>query len=130
MRLIISLVNIVLAVVQGLLGLRFILRLFGASSGAPFVKWIYSTTQSLLEPFLGMFPAPAIDGGFVIEFTTLFAILAYSLIGYLAMALLRWLDDLGVRRTFVHAHPRNEPSSEHGHEHINRRPPGEKGHHV
>ena len=127
MRLIISLVNIVMAIVQSLLGLRFMLRLFGASSGAPFVNWVYSTSQSLLEPFLGMFPAPAIDGGFVIEFTTLFAILAYSLIGYLIVALLRWLDDLAVHRTFVHAHQGQEPPEQ---EHINRRPPGEKGHHV
>lgn len=102
-----------------MLGLRFILRLFGASSGAPFTNWVFETTRPLLEPFLGMFPAPAIDGGFVIEFTTLFAILAYSLIGYLLVALLRWLEDAAWHRRQVYAHRHEHP---HTHEHAHGHP--------
>lgn len=77
-------ISIVTNIVEGLLGIRIILKMFGASSGAPFVRWIYETSQPLLTPFIGMFPSPSLSGGFVIEFTSIFALTFYLFIGYLA----------------------------------------------
>ncbi|MBI2465173.1 YggT family protein [Candidatus Shapirobacteria bacterium] len=78
-----TLANTILGIVEFLLGLRIILKLFGASSAAPFVTWVYETTQPLLVPFIGAFPSPRIEGGFIIEFSSLFALIVFAFIGYL-----------------------------------------------
>jgi len=81
------LASVIFTFVEFLLALRIILKLFGASSSASFVHWIYETSQPLLKPFLGAFPAPTLDGVFVIEFSALFASIIYALIGYFIMAI-------------------------------------------
>lgn len=77
-----SLVNGIISLVEILISLRIILKLFGASTTAPFVRWVYETTAPLLEPFLGMFPSPNLTGGFVLEFSAIFGLLVYAFIGY------------------------------------------------
>lgn len=71
-----------------ILGLRFILRLFGASSASPVVDWIYGSAAILLEPFRGAFPSVALTEGAVIEFSTAFALLIYLIIFALIEALI------------------------------------------
>ena len=97
-KLIAVLINLVTSLIEGLLGLRIILKLFGASTAAPFVRWVYETTQSLLAPFIGMFPSPKLPEGFVIEFSVLFALMVYAFIGYLATELLETLIYYGSQR--------------------------------
>lgn len=80
--------NGLFGLIEGLLMLRVALKLFGANAAAPFVHWLYGVTAPLLAPFEGAFPAPALEGGFVIEFTALFAILVYALAAYLLQTLL------------------------------------------
>ncbi len=87
-RILRGLVDVILFVVELFLGLRLVLRLFGANPSADFVEWIYAMSRPLLEPFIGAFPSPAIEGGFVLEFTTLFAMIVYALVGYLVQELL------------------------------------------
>jgi len=82
-RLILSLINIVLAVVEIIIGLRIVLEFFGASSSASFVTWIYETSRPLLRPFFGIFPSTTLEGVFTIDFTALFALIIYALAGYL-----------------------------------------------
>jgi len=81
---IIVLINFVTGLVESLLVLRVALRLFGASQTAPFVQWVTTTTDPLLAPFEGMFPTSQLEGGLVIDFSTLFALIAYAILGYLA----------------------------------------------
>lgn len=81
-------VNGVGSFVAGFLVLRSLLKLLGASPAAPFVKWVYAVSDPLLAPFAGMFPSPAIEQGFIIEFNTLFAIVAYSFVFYLVASVL------------------------------------------
>lgn len=76
---------IFIALIEALLGLRFVARLFGASAQAPFIAWLYDNTAPLLVPFQYIFPAPSVNGRFVIEFTTLFAIFVYSFAAYLVL---------------------------------------------
>lgn len=97
-RLIESLINFVLSVIEGFLGLRILLKLFGASTTAPFVTWMYETTQPLLYPFQGMFPSPKLPEGFIIEFSALFALIAYAFMGYIATEALETLIYYGSRR--------------------------------
>ncbi len=81
-KFLIRLINFVTDIVVGLLALRLILRLLGASTVAPFVGWIYDTTSPIIAPFAGMFPSPTIEPRFIIEFSTIFAMIIYSFIGY------------------------------------------------
>lgn len=82
-RLLLILVNFVFTIIGIILGLRIILRFFGANTNTPFVNWIYESSDSLLAPFAGMFPATPIEGGFVIDFSAIFALIVYAFIGYL-----------------------------------------------
>ena len=63
------------------LGARVFLKLIGASVTAPFVAWVYQTTEPLLFPFVGIFPNPQLTG-FVVEFSSLFALIVYALVGF------------------------------------------------
>lgn len=87
-NLIISLVNFVSGLVELLLAVRLLLKILGANAIAPFVTWVYATSAPLLQPFIGIFPAPSVDGRFVIEFSTLFAIVAYAILAYLIIEVL------------------------------------------
>jgi len=94
-RLLKELAQLVIALVEVLLAGRFVLKLFAANPASPFVAWIYETTQPLLAPFLLAFPTPTVQGGYTLEFTTLFALFVYAFIGYLIQEL---LDALSSRR--------------------------------
>lgn len=83
------LVNLVFGIIELLLGVRIILRLFGANPSTPFVSWIYDATSPLLAPFNGIFPNPTFRGGSVLEMQTLIALLVYGFIAYL----ITWLTD-------------------------------------
>ena len=92
---IVILVNGVTSLIEGVLGLRLVLKLFSASITAPFVRWVYETTDPLLTPFSGMFPAPKLTGGFVIEFSALFAFIIFAVVGYLAAEIIESLINYG-----------------------------------
>lgn len=77
-----KLINLVFGLAEAFLGLRFILRLLGANPEADFVSWLYAMSDPLLDPFRGIFPT-VVEGQFIIEFSTLFAILIYALVAWL-----------------------------------------------
>jgi hypothetical protein len=108
-RLLTFLINTIVTVVEIFLGLRFLLKLLGANPATPFVDWIYDTSQPLLTPFAGIFPSPVIDGQFVLEFSSLFAIIIYWLVAFLVLEFLAFVYRFGqrnrttvVERTEVH----------------------------
>lgn len=86
-----GLINFVLALIEFFLGMRFILKILGANSSAPFVGWIYETTNPILEPFKNIFPSAKIST-FTIDFTTLFALFVYMFIGYLLIELISYIE--------------------------------------
>jgi YggT family protein len=92
-----SLVNFLVSTVVILLGLRFFLKLFGANSGNGLVSWIYQTSADVLGPFRTVFPVQNVDG-YVFEFSTLFAILIYGLLGMLAYSLIESLTPAPKKR--------------------------------
>ncbi|MFA6512180.1 MAG: YggT family protein [Patescibacteria group bacterium] len=83
--------EIVFVIAELFLLLRFVLKLFNATTDATFVEWLYATTEPLLGPFVRMFPAPSSEG-MVIEFTALFAIIVYAIIGFLLKIALKALN--------------------------------------
>jgi len=74
------------------LALRFVLRLFGAEgTGSGFVPWLYDSTAVLLQPFRGIFADTAVRSKYVLEFETLFAMVAYMVVGNVTMGVVdRW----------------------------------------
>ena len=75
-----------------LLLIAFFLKLFGASTSAPFVQWVYKSSNRVLAPFRGIFPTVEGESGSVLDFSILFAILMYGLLALAIRALIEWLD--------------------------------------
>lgn len=74
------------------LALRFLFHLFGAEGGTDgFVKWLYETTDVLQQPFREVFGNASVTSKYVLEFPTLFAMVAYMCLGNIVMGLVeRW----------------------------------------
>lgn len=77
----------IIGVIEAFMGIRFFLKILGASQQAPFVQWVYATSDSFLDPFRGMFPTIFFGQYFVIELSTLFAMIVYALFGFFAIKL-------------------------------------------
>lgn len=94
-------VDVVFSIVSIFLMLRLVLKLFGANASVGFVSWVYEMTAVLLEPFRGVFPTTTYENQYVLEFSTLFALLAYGLAYFLIVALLNALtpDTTTTRRS-------------------------------
>src|SRR3989344_6654146 len=86
------LIDTVTWIVEALIIVRIMLRFLGANPIAPFVNWVYKTTTPLIIPFEGMFPYPALEGRFVLEFSAFFAAVVYSIIGSLLTRLISYLE--------------------------------------
>ncbi len=69
------------------------LKLTGAGASAPFVLWVYNTTYPLISPFVGVFPSPQVDM-FIIEFSSIFALVVYSVSAQFLITLLSSLEKL------------------------------------
>lgn len=94
------LINTVIWVAMAILGLRIILKFFGANPATPFVAWVYKTSMPLLEPFAGAFPTPTVDGVFTLEFSALFALIVYAVIGTFLVKLTQMLESgFGMRKS-------------------------------
>ncbi len=98
---IVFVIRLIMDVIEGLLALRLLLVFFGASNVAPFVRWVYETTDTLIFPFVGMFPSPKLTNGLAIEFATLFAIVFYIFVGYLITEVIETLIYYSTQRTIT-----------------------------
>ncbi len=89
------LVHWYLVILEVILGLGFILLLFGASPSSAFTRWIYRSLQQAMSPFDGMFQQ--IDLGTngqvdsVVDVSILFAMVVYGLFLVLVDRILDYL---------------------------------------
>ena len=94
-------IYLLFGILEGLLGIRFVLGLFGANPAAGFAQFIYGITGPFIAPFVGLFGQPRFEGS-VFEFNSLVAILVYALIGWVLVKIV-WLtmgdSRRGVRTT-------------------------------
>ncbi|HUF39166.1 MAG TPA: YggT family protein [Anaerolineales bacterium] len=74
---------------DGLLSIRFLLKLIGANPGSPFAGFIYAISEPFLIPFRGLTSSPAFEN-YVMELTALIAIAVYSVFAYTFIRLF-WL---------------------------------------
>ena len=90
-NIIIALVDFFVGLVELLLGLRVIFRLFAANPDNAFVNWIYNTSGDVMAPFRGIFPPAHLGNGHVLDISAIFAMIVYAIVGYLLVSLLNWL---------------------------------------
>ncbi len=81
---------LIMVIVEGLIIIRFVLRLFAANPGAGFASFIYLLTWPLVAPFYGLFPTPAATNGSVLELSSLVALIVYPLVFWVIVRLI-WL---------------------------------------
>lgn len=83
-------------VVEIVLGLGFILQLFGASESAGFVRWIYRSMERAMQPFRGIFPSVDIGTASdnrtqaVLDTSLLFAMLVYAIVAWAIHLAIFW----------------------------------------
>src|SRR5678809_164184 len=77
-----SLIQLAFGVLNGLIGLRFILKLMAANPANPFASLIYFITTPFLWMFQGLTRTPTFEG-IEIEFFSLIAIVVYALISWI-----------------------------------------------
>lgn len=75
-------------VVEGLIGLRILLKLIAANPDNPFAQFIYSITDLFLWPFVGLTRTPAAQG-IVLEIHSIIALFVYALLSVLIERMIR-----------------------------------------
>jgi YggT family protein len=96
-------IYLIFGIVESLLLIRFVLRLFGANPEAGFASFIYRICTPLLAPFVGLFGTPQFNG-MVLEPEAIVAIVVYGLVAW-GLAKLAWLL-LGETRSGVRTRTR------------------------
>lgn len=87
MKMLTKVIDLTTLVLGLILGTRVLLKVLGASTTAPFVKWVYvGLSQPLLAPFLGIFPAPSFGKSGIIDIPAFFALVVYLAGGYMISA--------------------------------------------
>ena len=84
-----ALIGFFFTVVEGLIGLRVVLKFIDANSQNAFAGFVYSITALFVAPFAGLVGNPAV-GGNVLEVTSLVALIVYILIAAVLIRLV-WL---------------------------------------
>jgi hypothetical protein len=100
-------------VIETLIAIRLILRLFGANPEAPFAAAMYAITAPLIAPFVGLFGTPQL-GRSVFEPHSIVALCIYALLAWLLGSVI-WLllgdaraDAATTRRTVEHTEQVND----------------------
>ena len=76
-------------ILEGLIGLRFLLRMIGSNPDTPFASFIYALTYPFLYPFIGLTSVISVQK-MVIEFYDLVAMLVYGLVAWVVIRVI-WL---------------------------------------
>lgn len=80
---------LLVGLIEGLIGLRIVLRLIAANPENPFAQFIYSLSSLFLLPFFGLTGSPGTNG-MVLEIPSIIAMLVYLLIGW-ALVKIIWV---------------------------------------
>ena len=84
-----GLIWLAFGILDGLIALRFLLKLMAANPANPFAAFLYTITGPALWIFEGLTSSPSFQG-IVVEFFDLVAIAVYALIGWVIIRVL-WL---------------------------------------
>lgn len=81
----------VVGLIDTLIAIRFLLKMFGANTTAAFVQFMYDLTAPLVAPFHGIFNTTA-QGRSVFEPESIVAIIIYTLVGWGIVSLVRLIS--------------------------------------
>lgn len=103
-----QLIWLMLGLLQGVLGLRFIFKLIAVNPANAFATLLYSVTDLFVAPFASLMGAPAASG-MVLELSTLLAMIVYGLVGWAIVRLVYVLfyrprGPMSTRQTVVTEH--------------------------
>lgn len=84
-----GLITLGFVILNGMIALRFLLKLLAANPASPFAQFVYFFTAPFLWPFQGLLYTPTF-GGVQVEFPALIAIMVYALIAWIINRLI-WL---------------------------------------
>jgi uncharacterized protein YggT (Ycf19 family) len=82
------LIDFFIGIVEIILAFRIFFRLLSANPTAPFVHWIYQTSDVIMAPFRGVFPTATIENGMVLDISAIFAGVVYLIFAYVVIGLL------------------------------------------
>jgi YggT family protein len=100
-----AIISFIVGVIQLILILRFLFQLFHANEAAAFTQLIFGLSQPLLLPFAAIFPNIEFSNGFVVELSTIVAIIVYSVVGILLKRLFSVRKDPVHRETVIRERP-------------------------
>jgi YGGT family len=84
-----ALIGFLFTVLEGLIGLRVVLKFIDANAKNAFASLVYNITALFVAPFAGLIGNPAV-GGNVLEITSLVALIVYALLAAVLIRLV-WL---------------------------------------
>ncbi len=84
-----ALIQLAFGVLDGMIGLRFLLKLMAANPLNPFASIVYFLTQPFIWMFQDLTRTPSFEG-ITIEFFSLIAIVVYAMIGWVTIQLM-WI---------------------------------------
>jgi hypothetical protein len=89
-----AVVSIIMTIIEVILFLRLIFRLFDANSSSGFVRFIYDQSADLIRPFGTFFGDFIIGDRYVLELDTLIIWFIYLLIYVVIIQILNYLDEV------------------------------------
>ena len=81
------LINIAASIIEVLLVFRLLFKFLMVNPRTPFVAWLYGITERLVAPFTNILPNWRI-AGFMIDFTTLAALVVYAVAASLLLMII------------------------------------------
>ena len=84
-----ALIGFMFTILEGLIGLRVVLKFIDANSKNAFASFVYNLTALFVAPFAGLVGNPAL-GGNVLEITSIVALIVYALLAAVIIRLV-WL---------------------------------------
>lgn len=75
-----------------IMAMAFVLQLFGASTDATFVQWVYRNSEFAMRPFRGIFPSREFGNASVLDTSLLFGAIVYVSLAVGIDALFHWLN--------------------------------------
>ena len=85
-----------MAIIEAILGIRFVLKLLAANSQAEFTNFIYNASDTLTAPFQGVFPEFKVVG-FTLEISTFLGMVVYGIAGAIFFYLAKHIGSVDLK---------------------------------
>lgn len=98
METIVKFIKIIVGISACILLLRLVLRLLGAKGTNMVIDFVYDISKPFVSPFSGVLDNITFGNRFVLELSTLFAIIAYVIIGLILIKMIEYFSNSGDKK--------------------------------